>query len=389
MGEPAPEQPPAASPAKAFSIFKKKDPATAAAPAAQPTALDMFASRHNRPTEEDQGAKLSNLKSVAAEALAKTVNLEVNAATPSASTSAVAPEPEVIPVWDKKYGPYDDPNLLLVDILRQLAKEAFEMGILDPKAKFAGMSYTKGASNIHSWPKPVLDGKKAAKEIDGVGKGTADKIDKILKDKFYRTSDGKTFYPLGNVLPKAEEDAMKDEAKQAKEAEKEAAKAEKKAAREAAKAERDANKPPTKKRKKSTTAEAGSDSETVKAESASPAEVKVKDEKPKIKEEPILIDDDDEDVKPVVKSPHFKEDKKAPAPAPKKVLPAKKPKAKPAPKKGKKKRMDSDDDDSEESEASFSEDESAEESEEAASTPDEDSDDSDAPKKKRKLIRKK
>ena len=374
---------PAPSTAPKLFPFKPKAAAEASAPT---NSLDLFAARNTpRQTEEDKDASYAALAEKAAEALSKTVNLDVNAATPSAASGSAA-EPAPKPVWTKKYGPYDDPNLLLVDIFRQLAHDAFEDAKFDQQKKWGAQAYNTAQLNMHAWPKPILDGKKAQKEIDKVGASSAKKIDEILKEKCYTTSEGKVYHPLGNVLPKDEELAIKAEEKDAKEAAKKAEKAKIKEEKEAIKAEARAaaGKPEPKKRKKTGAAAFvdANDEEPVKAE----VKPKVKDEKPKVKEEPITIDDSDgsDTVAPVKakdeKKPAAKKQVKK-SPPPKKA--AAKGKGKDT--KGKKRKADSDESDEDEASMSGSDEESPEE--EAEETPSE-SEDSDAPKKKRKLIRK-
>ncbi|KAI9023335.1 hypothetical protein DFJ74DRAFT_706200 [Hyaloraphidium curvatum] len=293
-----------ASPAKkpaAFSVFKPKTapPTEAAAP------LDLFANRHARPVDDVDDQTYAQLAGREADALKRTVNLDVNAASASASVSAAtvaAPEPEPIPVWDNEYGPYDDPNLLLVDILKQLAHDGFEQAKFDANARYPAMSYQKAAANIHGWHERITSGKKAVKDIDGVGKGIGEKIDRILKDKSYTNKEGKTYHPLGNIRPKQEEEMEKQRIKEEKEAEKQAAKEQKRLEREALKAEKAASKPASKRRKQ---AEFASDDDTkspVKKEAA-----KVKEEKAAVKAEPgIKTEPGAKDVQ--VKLEHVKQE---------------------------------------------------------------------------------
>lgn len=375
---------PAEESSKAGSKFAFKPKASVSAASSAP--LDLFAARKDKPNEEEADAAYAKAAQAAHQALHQSVNLSVTLGTAPNPIAPVVVEEPPAPVWTKKYGPYDEPNLLIVDILRQLSHDGFEAAKFDANKRWAAQSYVKAANQIHGWPRDVLDGKKAAKEIDGVGKGTADKIDRILRDKFV-VSDGKTYHPKGDVLPKEVEDAAKAALKEAKEAEKRADK-------EAAKAEREAKKAADHAKKL-----ANWERENLKREAEGkkplklPKALEKKEPGVKVKEEPIVVDDDDEsdvkrepavkrevDVKHSVKSEPASSPKTKPPAAKKAAATSKKfSKAKQPAKK--RRRKDSDEDSEEESEANFSEDE-------AELTPEEDDDESEDEKPKRKLVRK-
>ncbi|KAJ3338313.1 hypothetical protein HDU93_009760 [Gonapodya sp. JEL0774] len=107
-----------------------------------------------------------------------------------------SPPPEP---WTKKFGPYDSPNLLLADVFKQISTFEFKQAEFDSNAKFKATAYNKAQKALREWPKPVTSGKDAMKNIPGVGKAIADKIDSILKDKAIRYKDV-TYHPTGTVV---------------------------------------------------------------------------------------------------------------------------------------------------------------------------------------------
>jgi len=70
---------------------------------------------------------------------------------------------------------------------------------VDTNKKFAGQSMAKVIKHIGVWPEDVTSGKKASAEIAGIGKGTAEMIDYIIKHKMWKDKDEVDWYPQGNI----------------------------------------------------------------------------------------------------------------------------------------------------------------------------------------------
>ncbi|KAI9003028.1 hypothetical protein DFJ74DRAFT_647366 [Hyaloraphidium curvatum] len=120
---------------------------------------------------------------------------------PTSSGSKEARPPP--PTWPTPWGPYENPNLLLSDVIGQLATALLAEG-----DDWAGRALSRFAKNVRYMGVPVTDGKKAAEVMDGVGKGIASKIDIIIQHKFWKRRDGTRVLPTGKVAEVPEDELV-------------------------------------------------------------------------------------------------------------------------------------------------------------------------------------
>lgn len=94
----------------------------------------------------------------------------------------IRPGADLNPVYTKAWGPYDDNRLLIADLLKQCPNKESELAEYDTAAIYKANALKRAWKAVLGWPEQIASGAKAAKEIDGIGKSTAGKIDEILKN---------------------------------------------------------------------------------------------------------------------------------------------------------------------------------------------------------------
>lgn len=106
------------------------------------------------------------------------------------------PYPEVTSKATVKYA---SPNLLLYDVLKQMADARFDRG-----EKWKGIAYINAANRIHAHRKTILSVAQAEKEIEKIGGSLSHSIDQILRKGFIEDKDGAVYHPRGGVEPLSE-----------------------------------------------------------------------------------------------------------------------------------------------------------------------------------------
>lgn len=115
------------------------------------------------------------------------------------SKSLTQPTP---PTQTNEWGPYTHPNLRLVDLLRQLSENSFARG-----ESWPGIKYKQAADNLLHYKGPIPNGAYLAKTVQGIGKGIAECIDRMLESKRFTTRDGeRSWVPRGDVVEPDEEE---------------------------------------------------------------------------------------------------------------------------------------------------------------------------------------